>query len=77
MKYLFSHTALYNGHFSWFHLIIILVAVALIVYWYRKIKDLKEKRQDLETKLVNLDADEAMIPPDEPAAEAEAPATGD
>lgn len=61
MRYLLDHTAFFDRHFSWFHLIIILVAAALIVYWHRKIKDLKKKREDLENKLVNLDADEAVL----------------
>ena len=61
MRYLIDHTVLFAKPFSWFHLVIILVAVALIVYWQRKVKKLKDQRKELENRLVNLDADEAVL----------------
>lgn len=62
MRYLIDHTVLYDGffvdgHFNWFHAAFVVVALAIMIYCWKKIRNMKKEMEDLEQQLSSKVAD--------------------
>lgn len=62
MSYLLDHTVLFdglflNGHFNWLHAAFVVAALAIIFYCWKKIKNMKREKDELEQQLSSKVAD--------------------
>lgn len=62
MSYLIEHTVLFdglfvNGRFNWLHAAFVVAALAIMLYFRKKIKNMKNEKEELERQLSSKVAD--------------------